>query len=83
MESLDLGSSVNYSVKFDGKEYMLAEPTVAQVQKHQDGLSDGSIEAFNALLVDIGMPQDVVLQLGISKVKTLGEFILGNLSEKK
>lgn len=83
MKQLDLGSSVTYEVTFNGEVYRLGEPTVAQVQKHQKGLTDGSIESFNALLTDIGMPEDVVMKLGITKIQTLGEFILGNLAEKK
>ena len=84
---IDLGTEVSIKVKVNGDEYMLREPNfddLDKMNKTMEGLDDNhKHRGFEELVIDLGMPKDVVKTLGVIRIKKLSEGLLGALSEKK
>lgn len=79
---IDLGQDVSFNVKYNGQAYVLREPTVRETQglklaQEQDDL------AVIRFLSSLGLPEDVALNMPITKMKKLVEGMVGAISEKK
>lgn len=78
---IDLGNEVEIEVSYKGKAYKLREPTVDEVDKldaNEDGVKIDIIE----FLTRLGMPQDVVRGMGVSKAKALLDGMISLISKK-
>ena len=84
MNMIDLGDAVAITVKYQGQEYSLREPTTAELKKlHEDERGDSDPRAIFEFLETLGMPLDVVEKLGVSRIKALLEGVVGVISPKK
>jgi hypothetical protein len=81
MQELDLGDDVQLKVKFKGKEYILREPSVDEVEFLRG--VEGDKMDVPAFLARLGMPLDVVKGMGLSKAKALVEGLLDLVTKKK
>lgn len=82
MTEIDLGQDLEFKVKYSGKDYLLREPTVAEIEKFKDSEAvkkDGVI----GFLAALGMPEDVVKAMPVSKLKKLVDGLVEGLSQKK
>jgi len=82
---IDLGSEKLYEVKFNNKMYSLREPTVkdaSEFQKNQKDSKGDEIGVFINFISTLGMPKEVAENLGLSKIKTLTDAIMGDLEKK-
>jgi len=78
---IDLGEEVKITVKIGDLSYALREPRQADIEKLQ-GEKDDS-EAFTNFVESLGMPRDVVENLGVLMLKKLADGLTGALTEKK
>lgn len=83
MHVIDLGDDVKFEVKLKGETYHLREPSVAELRVFKDASDDASVDALSDLLAKLGMPQEVVQSLGVSKAKALIEGLLDLVNKKK
>lgn len=82
MTEIDLGADVEFRVKYSGKEYVLREPTVQEIEKFKDE-SAVQKDSVIALLARLGMPEETVKAMPVSKVKKLIDGLVEGLSQKK
>ncbi len=84
MQEIDLGSEIQIKVKYAGTDYSLREPTVGEIDAFREKGTDGaSIMVLVDLLEKLGMPRDVVVKMGMSKVTSLVDGIMDLLTKKK
>lgn len=82
---IDLGSTISYKVKFNGKEYSLSEPSVKDVMAFQKEMKDDTENIAHTInfMSKLGLPSEVCESLGVGKLKILVEKITGDMQEKK
>lgn len=73
-------ASVTFKIKIKGKEYILREPLVSEVEAIKDNAQ--SSDAFS-FFVKLGMPQEVMNNMGVSQMSALVEGMLNLISKKK
>lgn len=78
MHTIDLGDEVKFTVKYKGKEYVLREPTVREL----DGIKDDKVD-FAQMLSALGMPSDVLGGMGISKARQILDGMIELVTKKK
>lgn len=83
MSLIDLSDEIIFKVKIGTEVIELREPTVQDMENHEDNLNSGGFGGLKCFLVDIGMPEDKMNSLGITKVTKLVKGIVGGLDEKK
>ncbi len=81
MQELDLGDEVQLNVKYKGKEYVLREPTVGEVESINAG--DANKMDVPEFLGSLGMPKDIVRGMGLSKANALVEGLISLVAKKK
>lgn len=79
---IDLGESVKYEVVFEGKKYELREPTLADARLVKQAGEGDNIQGFIDFVVALGLPEEVASSLGLSKIKTLTEALMGDIEKK-
>jgi hypothetical protein len=79
---LEIKKSDLLKVKIYEKEYEIKKPTVRQVQCLQEALKDEdqsrSMKALCSFFVELGLPEDVVLDLELDALTKLGEYVNGS-----
>lgn len=83
---IDLGDEVKITVKISGKNYVLREPTMDDVNmmsKIDKADPVGANTVFKKFVIGLGMPEDVVNALGVLRLKRLTEGLTGALDVKK
>lgn len=83
MFDLDLGDDLTFKIKSSGKEYTLREPSVAEIDSFRGNAEADGAKVLVRLLTTLGMPEDVVLNMGMSKAKRLVDWMLEELTKKK
>lgn len=84
MFEIDLGSEIQINVKYGGKEYSMREPTVAEIEKFRTKEEEkAGADALLDFLDTLGMPKDVVSQMGMSKAKKLVDDLMDLVTKKK
>jgi hypothetical protein len=76
---IDLGDEVKLDVRYKGQVYAVREPTVSEIES----LESGDKMNVTDFLVQLGMPRDVVLTMGVSKARALIEGITEVVTKKK
>lgn len=82
---IDLGQSARANVKVGGESYMMRLPTVLEAEKFQDEIKKdehSSLKVFMALVIDLGLPEDVAKTLDVHQFTKLSEGLMG-MAEKK
>lgn len=81
---IDLGNELIVKVKYAGSEYSLREPSVAEIDafRSKDADKDGAAVLI-AFLTELGMPNEVVKKMGMSKAKQLVDGLMEFLTKKK
>lgn len=79
---IDLGQEIVFKVKLGANCYELREPTLRDVKKLR-AQDDDEEKAFEDFLIDLGMPKDVLENLGVFKLKKLSESLISTFNEKK
>jgi hypothetical protein len=85
MKEIDLGKEVIFNVKLGEKEFKLTEPTVLQIEKFRKGIDenkDNVVEHSMNLIVELGMPKEVVESLGATKLNLLLTGLMDGLEKK-
>jgi len=86
MAKIDLGSDLEFEVSYNGKEYKLREPSLDDVEKYQKSQKskedEESFDDLKTFICTLGMPIEVINAMGITKVKTLADGLLGGLEKK-
>lgn len=83
---IDLGQEIVITVRLGAKTYKLREPTLNDVEamtKVDDNDPMSANRALQDFIVKLGMPKEVVQNLGIMKLKDLANGLTGSFSEKK
>lgn len=81
---IDLGSEVEFNIKYAGKEYSMREPTVEEIDQFRAQDVDKAGAAFLVEFLDkLGMPKDVVLKMGMSKARQLIDGMMDMITKKK
>lgn len=84
---INLGDEYSIKVIVNKKEYMLKDPTFEDLewlQKRESELpEDKRHMALVEFITRLGMPEDVSKSLGVLKIKTFTDKLLGALSAKK
>lgn len=84
---IDLGSSVEFEVKWAGAVYKLREPTAREVHEYQkkaklDKDQDQSLDLLIQLVVKLGLPLEIAEQLPTSKLNILIDGLVSNITKK-
>ncbi len=82
---IDLGSEREITVKYGGKDYVLREPTIGELDKFSE-MGDGKKPTSDMLagfLSDLGMPKEIALKMGMSKATALLDGLMDMLTKKK
>ena len=86
MQEIDLGSDVVFSVKYNGQQYQLTEPSLEQVEEYQKAVKgkdeDPTFDDLVGFLSSLGIPSEVLRKMGITKLKKLTDGLLGGLEKK-
>ncbi len=81
LHEIDLGDEIQIKVTYKGKAYTLREPTVGEVEFLKDNEAAGlDVPIF---LSKLGMPADVVKNMGMSKAKAVVEGLMDLVTKKK
>ncbi len=84
MQEIDLGSELEIKVKYSGTDYVLREPTVAEVEQFsKEDVASGGVETLVVFLERLGMPKEVIMKMGMSKAKQLVDGLMDLLTKKK
>lgn len=78
---IDLGDEVEIIVKVGGSSYKLKEPTQGDVEKLNK--AGDSSDAFYSFVEGLGMPPEVLSNLGVLRLKKLADGLTKVLTEKK
>ncbi len=83
---IDLGDELVINVKYAGQEYKLREPRVDEIDKFRaraDAKEGDSMDALVMLMTELGMPKEVIMKMGMSKVRDLIDWLMATLTKKK
>ncbi len=84
---IDLGSSVEFEVKWAGAVYKLREPSAKEMGIYQSKIEEAqakgnSIDALIQFVSDLGLPKEIAEALPASKLAVLVESIVGEIGKK-
>lgn len=77
---IDLGQDIEFNIKYKGATYKMREPSVKEAASLGD--SENSMEVIQ-FLSKLGLPEQVLSDMPLSKMKKLVESMLGSIQEKK
>jgi len=84
---IDLGDAITFNVKLGSESYKLREPTAGEVKDYSAKVKevgeDDAMRPFLDLVVSLGMPEEVAISLGVTKMAALATGLMGGLTEKK
>jgi hypothetical protein len=81
---IDLGDEIKLKVKYAGQEFQLREPTVGELDAFKsENLEDSGATFIADFLAKLGMPKDIVLNMGMSKARQLVDGLMDMLTKKK
>ena len=83
MIKIELGQETSFEVEIGGKVYNLREPSVEEIDRFRDSSADQGTNIVTQFLSTIGMPEDVVKKLPMSKARRLIDGMMDELTKKK
>lgn len=67
-----------------GVVYSVSEPTLDMLEQIEDAeKNEASIKAMRKMYVELGLPDEILGQLGVAGIKAISEAIMGEVKGKK